>query len=186
MKSGQNENHAIFDNGSCVSVYASSIATALLAYNGSVKIVDGKMKERIVSLADFFVSPAEDVSRETILDPHDLITEIILPKPAPGTKVFYTKKVQRESYDWSLADVAIVAEMDGQKCKKASIVLGSAAPVPFRSSAAEEAVVNKKINKELAIKAAKAAMENARPLTMNGFKVPLFESIIRDGLLNLT
>ena len=182
---GQNENHAILDNGSCVSVYASSIATALLAYGGSVMITNGKMESREVPFSEFFVSPADDVSRETILGPNDLITEIRLPKPANGTKSFYTKQVERESYDWSIADLAIVADMNGAKCKEIAIVLGSAAPTPVRVEEAEKILRNKTITEELAVSAAKAAMVNARPLSKNSYKVPLFESIIKEGLLNL-
>ena len=182
---GENENHAIIDNGSCVSVHASSIATALLAYGGSVMITNGKMESREVPLSDFFVSPGEDVSRETILEPNDLITSIKVPKPSPNTKSYYSKQVQRESYDWSLADVAIVAEMDGQKCNKIRIVLGSAAPTPIRAEDAEAVVLNKTINEGLAMRASKVAMENARPLSQNSYKVPLFESIIKRGILEL-
>lgn len=184
-KNGQNENHAILDNGSCVSVYASSIATALLAYQGSVVITNAKMETREVPFNDFFVSPAQDISKETILDSNDLITEIRLPRPSAGTKSFYTKQVERESYDWSIGDVAIVAEMNGNTCKKIVIAMGSAAPTPIRALQAEKILVNKTITEELAIQAAKAAMENAKPLSNNSYKVPLFKSIIKQGLFKL-
>jgi xanthine dehydrogenase YagS FAD-binding subunit len=114
-----------------------------------------------------------------------LITEIKLPKPSAGTKSFYKKQVERESYDWSIGDVAIVAEMDGNTCKKITIVLGSAAPTPIRALEAEGILVNKTINEDLATQAAKAAMEKAKPLSNNSYKVPIFESIIKQGLLKL-
>ena len=183
--SGQNENHAIFDNSSCVSVYASSIATALLAYDGSVVITNAEMDEREVPFTDFFVSPSDDVNRETILEAGDLITEIKLPRPSRNTRSYYTKQVQRESYDWSLADLAIVAEMDGKKCNKISMVLGSAAPVPMRAYKTEELLVNKIISDGIATQAAKFTMQKARPLSQNSYKLPLFESIIKEGLLKL-
>ncbi len=184
-KNGQNENHAILDNGSCVSIYASSIATALLAYQGSVVITNKKMETREVPFNEFFVSPAQDVSRETDLQPNDLIIAIKLPKPSANTKSFYTKQVERESYDWSIADVAIVAEMDGKKCRKIAISLGAAAPTPIRAVQAEEILINKAITEELATQAAEAAMKKARPLSKNSYKVPLFKSIIKQGLLKL-
>ena len=183
--SGQNENHAIIDNGSCVSVHASSIATALLAYGGSVMITNKKLETREVPFEEFFVSPAIDISKENVLEPNELITEIRLPRPAAGTKSFYSKQVQRESYDWSIGDVAIVAEMNGKKCKNISIVLGSAAPVPLRMNDAEKVVRGKNINEGLAMRAAKEAMARARPLTMNSYKIPLFETVIKSGLLSL-
>ena len=184
-QSGENENHAILENERCVSVHASSISTALMAYEGRVVITNGSEKTREVPFSDFFVLPTEDVSKENILEPGDLITEIKLPKPRPGTKTYYTKEVQRESYDWSLADVAIVAIMDGNACEDIRIVLGSAAPTPVRAIDAEDAVTGRRIDEDLAERAAKVAMEKARPLRMNSYKVPLFEAAIKKGLLNL-
>jgi xanthine dehydrogenase YagS FAD-binding subunit len=182
---GQNENHAILDNGSCVSTHASSVSTALLAYNGSVVFTNGKMESKEVPFSEFFVSPGQDISKENILKPKDLITAIKIPRPSPNTKSFYSKQVEKESFDWSIGDVAIVAEMSGKKCTKVSIVLGAAAPVPYRSKEAEKVVVNQTITNILAEQAARKAMENARPLSMNNFKLPLFEAIIKQGLLNL-
>ncbi len=184
-KAGQNVNHAILDNGSCVSLHSSSIATALVAYQATVVYVNQAGETKEVPIEDFFVSPAVDVSRENILDPGDLITEVRLPSPAPNTKTAYTKQVARESYDWSLADVAIVAEMSGSTCRKIAIALGAAAPTPIRAYEAEKVLVNKSINLVNAKLAAETAMKMARPLSMNGYKIPLFESTIKSALLEI-
>jgi xanthine dehydrogenase YagS FAD-binding subunit len=68
--------------------------------------------------------------------------------------------------------------MEGDRCRDARIVLGSAAPVPFRSKSAEQALINQSITKETAMNAAKAALTNAEPLSLNEYKVPLFKTII--------
>ncbi len=182
-KNGENENHAIIDNGTCVSVHASSISTALMAFNASVVIVNGEGEKKKVSMDDFFVSPGKDIAMETILKNKEIITEIILPAPKNNTKSYYIKQVARESYDWSLGDVAVVIEASGGKCKSASIVLGAAAPVPYRSIEAQQAMENKTINKENALAASEAAMAIARPLSKNGYKVPIFKSIINQAIL---
>jgi xanthine dehydrogenase YagS FAD-binding subunit len=156
-----------------------------MAFKASVVIVgsDGKTKE--VAMDDFFVSAANDIAMETILKPKELITAIILPPTTKNTKSFYVKQVARESYDWSLGDVAVVMETSGDTCRSASIVLGAAAPVPYRSLQAEQAIEKKAINQENALTAAKAAMSVARPLSKNGYKVPLFESIIKQAILEI-
>jgi len=182
---GENENHAILNNGSCVSLHSSSIATALLAYHATVIYVDAKGKEMELPIEDFFVSPAADVATENILKPGDLITQIRVPAPASNTKSYYIKQGARESYDWSLADVAVVATMSGDRCVAISIALGAAAPTPIRSYKAEKLLAGKQINAESAKLAAEAAMEGARPLTLNGYKIPLFESIIKSALLEI-
>jgi xanthine dehydrogenase YagS FAD-binding subunit len=185
-ETGENENHAIIDNGSCVSIHASSIATALMAFNASVVVVGADGKKRAILMDDFFVTAAKDISMETVLQAKDIITEIILPPPAKNTKSFYIKNVARESYDWSLGDVAVVMEVSGDTCKSASIVLGAAAPVPYRSVQAQEAMEKQTINAQNAQAAAEAAMSVARPLAKNAHKVPLFKSIIKQAILEIS
>lgn len=184
-QSGENENHAILDNGSCVSVHASSIATALMAFRAGVVIAGRGGEMKTIPMDDFFVSPSQDSSMETILRAGELITEVVLPAPTANSRSFYSKQVARESYDWSLADVAIVAEVSGNVCQKASIVLGAAAPVPYRSTQAEQAISGKAINANSALTAALAAMEIARPLAKNGYKVPLFVATIKQAILEI-
>ncbi|WP_282159816.1 FAD binding domain-containing protein [Ulvibacterium marinum] len=184
-ETGENENHAILDNGTCVSVHASSIATALMAFNASVVIANAEGKQKTVQMDDFFVSAGEDIAMENILQAKEIITEIILPVPKKNTKSAYIKQVARESYDWSLADVAVVMEVSGNTCKSASIVLGAAAPVPYRSVEAQQAIESKTINSDNATAAAKAAMAKARPLSKNDYKVPLFVSTIKQTILEI-
>ena len=185
-QTGENENHAIIDNGSCVSIHASSIATALMAFNASVIVVGEDGKKRAILMDEFFVTAAKDIAMETVLQAKDIITEIILPPPTKNTKSFYIKNVARESYDWSLGDVAVVMEVSGETCKSASIVLGAAAPVPYRSIQAQEAMEKKSINSQNAQAAAEAAMSVARPLSKNAHKVPLFKSIIKQAILEIS
>ncbi len=182
---GENENHAILHNGSCVSLHSSSIATALLAFNASVVYQGTDGKEKIVPIEDFFVLPAADISTENILKPGDLITEIRVPTPDPSARSFYIKQGARESYDWSLADVAVVAKMSGDHCDEICIALGAAAPTPIRAYQAETLLAGGRINNAKAEEAATTAMEGARPLTMNGYKIPLFKSIIKTAILEM-
>ena len=186
-ENGENENHAIIDNGSCVSVHASSISTALMAFNATVVIVNSEGEKKKISMDDFFVTAAKDIAMENILQAKELITEIILPAPTKNTKSAYIKQVARESYDWSLGDVAVVFEVSGNNtCRSASIVLGSAAPVPYRSMEAQKAIEDKMITNENALAAAKAAMTIARPLAKNGYKVPLFVATIKQAILEIS
>ena len=68
--------------------------------------------------------------------------------------------------------------MDGAHCRKASIVLGVAAPTPIRSAAAEAVLTGKSIDDGIARAAASAAMQGATPLSQNGFKAQLFQTAI--------
>ncbi len=182
---GKNEYHAIMNYGYCVSVHASSLATALTAFDAIIEIKgkDGKIK--LVPIKKFFVLPSVDRTRENILDAGELITAVILPLPKSGLKSYYIKMGSRKSQDWPMAEVAVVAEVSGGKCDSANIVLGAAAPVPVVSTLAADSITGKTIDENTAAQAGKAAMQIAVPLSENAYKIPVFESIIKRALLAL-
>jgi len=152
----------------------------LVALNAHLDIT-GKQGKRGVSLEQFFVSPAHNVRRENILEPGELITGIVVP-PTDARNAYY-KQGEKESFDWPIADVAVALTMQGSRCAKASIVLGGAAPYPYRAKAAETKLNGNEISEETARAAAEAAMANAMPLEKNAYKIPIFEAIIRRTIL---
>ena len=182
-RNGENEYHAIFENDSCVSVHASSVATALMAFNAKVEVAGLKGRKREISMDRFFVLPEEELGRETILESKELITAVIIPPVTADTQSYYINQGARESHDWPLADTAVVMELSGDTCKNAVIVLGAAAPVPLKSASAAQALIGKIINEEAAAAAAEAAMKGASPLAKNGYKVPLFKAIIKRAIM---
>jgi len=182
---GENEYHAILGNTDCASVHASSLATAMMAFDAAIEITGKEGKMKIVSMNEFFVSPDVNRKRETILEAGEIITAVILPKVKENMKSHYIKMGERESNDWPLAEVAVVVELNGEKCKKANIVLGAVAPVPLVSESAIEAIKGQTINEQTARAASIAAMTNATPLSQNAYKVPIFETIIKRALLAL-
>ncbi|MEJ2594818.1 MAG: FAD binding domain-containing protein [bacterium] len=180
---GENIYHAIMQNDDCASVHSSSLSTALLAFDAAVEITNGEGKVKVVPVGEFFVSPSIDQTKENILNRNELITAVIVPTPKENVRSHYTKMGERESHDWPIADVAVVAEMNGAKCKKAHIALGAAAPVPLLANAAMEMIKGETIDEEVAGKAASKAMEEATPLSQNAYKVQVFETLIRRNLL---
>ena len=94
-----------------------------------------------------------------------------------------TKIGQKESFDWPLAEVAVVLEQRGGAVSKASIVLGAAAPIPWRATAAEKALTGKSLNEQSARDAAGAAMQGATPLAQNAYKIPMFEAVVRRTIM---
>jgi xanthine dehydrogenase YagS FAD-binding subunit len=177
---GENEYHAIFDNRVCAIIHPSGMAVPLVALNARVEITSKKGK-RELALEEFFTSPVHDVRRENILEPGELITAIIV--PATDARNAYYKLGEKESFDWPIADVAVALAMQGSRCSKASIVLGGAAPYPYRAQAAEARLNNTEITEGAARAAAEAAMANAMPLEKNAYKVSIFEAIIRRTIL---
>jgi xanthine dehydrogenase YagS FAD-binding subunit len=181
-QAGENAYHAIFGNAVCAAVHPSAIAVALIALGATLHIV-GDAAPRDVPVASIFIAPDRDVTREHDLGPREIISEVRLPKPPPGMTSAYLKQGERESFDWPLAEVAVMLERDGETVKRAAIVLGAAAPIPLRASAAEALLVGSAIDEKSARAAAKLALKDARPLEHNGYKVPLFEALIRRTIL---
>jgi xanthine dehydrogenase YagS FAD-binding subunit len=177
---GENDYHAIFDNRTCAIVHPSGIAIPLVALNARLQIASPKGK-REVPLEEFFASPEQDVTRENILQPNELITAITV--PATDARSSYYKQGEKESFDWPIADVAVALTMQGSRCSKASIVLGAAAPRPYRAKAAEAQLADSAINETTARKAAQQAIAGATPLANNSYKIPIFEAIIRRTIL---
>ena len=179
---GENEYHAVFDNSICAIVHPSAIAVASVAYGASVQLTSSKGK-REVPLESIFLRPEQDVTREHSLAPGELLTEIRLPAMAVGARSAYTKLMEKESFDWPAAEVAAVLELGAGRVQKASIILGAAAPVPWRAKAAEEHLVGKPLTQETAAEAARAAIQGATPLRDNHYKLRLLEVAVRRTLL---
>lgn len=175
---GENKYHAVLgtQNG-CAIVHPSGTAVALMALNAELVISDGTNVNRL-NLSEFYVSPAENITKETVLKHNELITEVIIPKESINYKNHYIKLKEKQSFDWPLADVAVALKMNGKMCEHASVILGSAAPIPWKSREAEAVLSGKTITKELARKAGEASMQEAYPLAENKYKINLFKTIV--------
>ena len=182
--SGENQYHAIFDNEPCAIVHPSTAATVLVVLGARLEISQASGALRRPRLEDFFGAPDRDVLRENDLQPHEILTAVHLPPLPSGARMAHLKLGEKDSFDWPLADVAVLLDLapDGG-CRHASIVLGAAAPVPHRAKAAEQALIGKRVDEELARQAGRAALEGATPLSKNAYKLPLFETLVRRALL---
>ena len=182
--SGENQFHCIFGGGPCYIVHPSDTAPALAAFGASVKTM-GPKGGRTIPVDSFHVLPAVDVLRDTVLLPGELVTGVILPPQSKGTRSSYRKVRARNSWDFAVAGAAIALSIEGDVVAKARVILSGAAPVPWRSKAAEEAVIGKRLGPDVIARAADAAVKGAEPLEHNGYKVTIFRGIIQEELSKL-
>jgi xanthine dehydrogenase YagS FAD-binding subunit len=183
IREGQNHFHAIFENDRNAMVQSSTPATALVAYDASVELVDHESRSRRVKLHDFFLPPEMDRVHDARIKRDEVLTRVIVPTPAAGTKAAYHKQTERDSYDWPICDVAAVLTMEGQTVREAVIVMGWVAPTPRRASESERLLIAKPLTEEQARQAARAAVAGATPLSKNGYKVPILEAVVRRTIL---
>jgi xanthine dehydrogenase YagS FAD-binding subunit len=178
---GRNKYHAIFGGGPSYIVHPSDTAPALMALGAKVTIL-GPDGSREVLLEDFFQLPGENLRRENILKPNEIITEVSVPQPKPGTRSIYLKFREKDSFDFAMSSVAAVLVMDGDMVREASVVLGGVAPIPWRSREAEKALEGKRITEDVAAAAAEAALAKAQPMRENAYKVPLTKALLRQAV----
>jgi len=181
---GENQYHAIFNNMPCAIVHPSTVATALVALDATVELTDPAGATRRLAIEEFFVPVERDLQRENDLRPQEILTAIRLPKLPPSLRMAHVRQGEKDSFDWPLADVAAVLDIDGSGvCNRAAIILGAAAPVPYRAKTAEAALTGKRIDENAAALAARTALDGATPLSKNAYKLPLFEALVRRAIL---
>jgi xanthine dehydrogenase YagS FAD-binding subunit len=174
--------HAILGGGPSYIVHPSDTAPALVALNARITIA-GPAGEKTVPLEKFFVLPAVDFTRENILKPGEIVTEIFVPEPKAGSKGFYHKVRERQAWDHAIVSVATVVQSSSGTVREARVVLGGVAPIPWRAPKAEAFLRGKKLDQAAAEKAGEIALEGAQPLKDNGYKVGMAKALVQRGLL---
>ncbi|MHB0887257.1 FAD binding domain-containing protein [Acidithiobacillus sp.] len=181
---GDHRYHAIFANHGCAIVHPSTPATALLAFHAQVELLHPEGRRRQVPLEDFFVLPEVDMHRENILAAGEILTAVWLPPQIPANRSLYLQVAEKAAFDWPLAAMAVVLDLDaGGFCREASIVLGAAAPAPWRARQAEALLAGAAINGETAEAAGEAALAGATPFALNAYKLPLLATLVRRAIL---
>ncbi len=181
VPNGENRFHAILDNsGPAYFVSPSSFGPALVALGAKVKAVSSS-GSREIPAAEFFVKPTSDTQREISLKPNELITAILVPEH-PGTNVTYEIR-ERMAMDWPLAAASIALKMNGGKISEAKVVLGHVAPTPYAATAADQFLAGKSIDEKTAEDAGRQAVEGAKPLSQNAYKVRLAQVAVKRALL---
>jgi xanthine dehydrogenase YagS FAD-binding subunit len=179
---GENAYHCILGGEDCFIVHPSDTAAALVALQASVMIA-GPNGQRTVAVEDFHMPPSVDYTRETVLEPAEIVTEIVLPSPAEGLRSSYRKVRARRAWDFALAGVALAVEFSGDRVTDSRVVLSGAAPVPWRSAEAEKVIKGRRPERDRAATAAEAAVKNAEPMAQNEYKIPLFRGLIEQQLM---
>jgi len=179
---GENQFHCIFGGELCYIVHPSDTAPALAALEATVRVA-GPSGYRTVPMDRFYVLPDQDVEKETVLQPDEIVSEILLPPPAPGLRSSYRKVRARRSWDFALAGVALAVLFSGDEVARARVVLSGAAPIPWRSRAVEQVITGKRLDTETLKRAADAGVRDAEPLEHNGYKISLFRGLIQEELI---
>ena len=173
-----NREHAIFGASRCVAVSPSDCAPAVVALDAEI-VVRNRGGERTIAAADFFMPPSRDIRRMTVLGPADLLTAVRLPAAWAGADFYFEKVADRKTWDFPLVNVAAAFRMSGSTVQDARIVCGAVQCTPRRVLGAEQLVRGQARSDQVAEAAGAAAVEGAEPLSFNGYKVPLMQSLVK-------
>lgn len=170
---------------SCVATHASDLAVALVALDARVRLI-GRDGERTVALADLYRPPGTSPGVETDLRPGELITEVLVPPLGDGARSTYVTVRDRQSYEFALCSAAVAVQVRDGHVIDARIAVGGVATVPWRLPSVEAALRGAPATPDAFEAAAATAADGARPLSGNGFKVPLVRRTVVRALLEAT
>ncbi len=182
---GENKYHCIIGGAPCFIVHPSDTAVALLALNASLKIFKGK-KSREVPLSDFFVLPEQNILRENILEPGEIVTEIVVPETPGNTKSQYIKFIERGAWDFAMVSVAAVIRNSGKQIQSGRIAFGGVAPIPWQEKELNNRLTGFSVAEANLKQIAEIALKKATPLEHNGYKLILARNLLKRVLKNLT
>ncbi|MEV4364886.1 xanthine dehydrogenase family protein subunit M [Nonomuraea sp. NPDC049625] len=179
---GFNRSHAILGaSDQCVATHPSDVAVAFAALEATVHLLspDG---ERGVAFADFLLQPGSTPDREQALQPGELITAVEIPAYPRPLRSGYLKVRDRQSYEFALTSAAVALHVRGGVIREAKVAAGGVGTVPWKLPAVERQLIGERPSEALWAEAAEQAVDGARPLHHNRFKIELLKRTVERQL----
>jgi len=174
---GMNREHTLFEASRCIAVSPSDVAPALIALDAKI-VIRNSGGTNVVDADKFFIVPAVDITRMTILKPGDLVTAIRIPNAWAGATFYFEKVADRKTWDFPLVNVAAAMKVQGGVIKELRIACGGVEAAPKRLQVVEDLAKGQKKDAALAKLAGTAAIRGAKPRNYNHFKVPLMQNLV--------
>ena len=173
-----NREHCIMGRSRCVAVNPSDTAPALIALDAKM-IVRNARRPSVHDAEDFFIGPSIDITRMTVMRPGDLLTQIHIPAVWANAHFYYEKVRDRGSWDFQLVSVAAAFQTSGGTIQDARIAVNGVAPYPVRLEEVERMVAGTSGDEATASAAGELAIQGARALRHNDYKIPMMRNLVR-------
>jgi len=176
---GENRHAALFGTSAgCVATHASDLAVALSALDAEL-VVAGVAGERRLVLQNLYPLPDATTAPDSTLADGDVITAInIRGAAAFAPRSTYLKVRDRASFEFAVVSVAAALRIEDGVISAARLAAGGVAPLPWRLHESEAALIGRAPNEAAFVTAAERAIEGARPLDNNAFKIPLLRNAV--------
>jgi xanthine dehydrogenase YagS FAD-binding subunit len=175
---GLNAGHAILGTSDhCVATHPSDLAVALVALDATMR-VRGPHGERSFPVEDLYRLPGDTPHLEHTLLPGELIVEVRVPGGVHNRRARYLKVRDRASYEFALVSAAVALDVEDGLIRAARIAAGGVGTRPWRMRACEGLLVGGPPERTAFETAAEVAVQGARPLQHNRYKVELLPRTI--------
>ncbi len=153
----------------CYSVCQSDAAPVLIAMGAQV-VVRSKHGERTIPLADLYSSVGE---HPLTLADDEILTEIHISDPDPGTGTAFEKLAYRTAIDYAVISAGALVQADGDRITKARLVIGAVSRAPLSISAVESILQSRPAGDQQAVdEAGRAAVNAAEAFIANNMAQP--------------
>lgn len=183
---GFNRIHAVLGSNSlCIATYPGDMAVALSALDAVVEVTCADGTAKTIPVRAFHRLPGEHPEKDNVLEPGDLITGVVLPRPAGGAQL-YRKVRDRASYAFALVSVAAVIGMEDGRIASAALAFGGLAHKPWHDPRVDALLVGQEPSDALWDEATDVLLEGAQVWGSNDFKVPLARRTLKAVLRQAT
>ncbi|GAB3325384.1 xanthine dehydrogenase family protein subunit M [Larkinella ripae] len=184
---GINRQHALFgvgaqpENRVCLAVNPSDMSVALAALEATV-LVMGPNGQRRIPFDAFHRLPGDRPDLDTTLEPAELVVAVDLPDSPFSQHSHYLKVRDRASFAFALVSVAAALDLEQNRIKAARLVMGGVAHKPWRFLDVEKMLQNQAVSEAVFQQAADYALQGAKALEHNAFKIKMATNAIVHAL----
>lgn len=179
--------HSVMGGRLCYAVYPGDAAPALITLDARVKLATPSgIKEMTLEQMVPGDMMVDGRIQSHVVRANEILTEVILPAPAPGFRAQFEKLRPRGVWDFAMASAAVGLRLQDKTIEDARVVFGGIAGKPWREKAVEDFLRGKTLGAEIAQQAPATALANAAPLKYNAIKIDMAKGLLRSSLEKLT
>jgi carbon-monoxide dehydrogenase medium subunit len=155
----QVRNQGTIGGNLCYADPATDPPGCLMALDAEV-VVTGTQGDRVMGIEEFLID-----YYTTALAPDELLSEIRIAPPEPGTTGLYSRFLRTAAEHRPLASVAASARRSGTGCHSIRIAVGASTPIPLRLRRAEAFLAESEVTSDRLSEAADIVAADIEPVS---------------------
>ena len=166
----------------CIATHPSDMPVALTALGARVELRAAGGGMRTIKLDEFYRLPGDTPHIESVLEPGELITAIVVPRTEAARASHYLKVRDRTSFAFALVSACVALDVRGGTIRQAGVAAGGVGTKPWRLPAVEDALRGKPVSDAALEAAAQRAGDGGKTTASNAFKVALLRRTVLRAL----